>query len=417
MRLSPCLLFGAVLLATSHLGLRAEPVTSVESPFVFQSTADQQKHSNTGTIRYDFGTTTQLDDKYAEHGIEHTFIFVNHSAKAITITEIKPGDICVKKNYVTDGLHNQDRIGTFDYGLFPDILDLPLRVPPEGSVKIFVSIDPIDVFTGPVLQFVDVMVQGQTAPAATLQMLGVLQSGISFSKSILDFHRVAAGKSASQLISITLDRRLHRYTGENLRLKVVSNNPDIHISKFSHVTTNGPETIIKSDEMEIAGPKENAVLDFPGDSTYVFKVTLSPHAPLGIVKGSLSISAPRFPSLLIVMNARVPFDGEVIGDITDDPPLVVFGNVHVGKAVTKSVLIFCPRRPTRLKVVSHNPNIAARLLPTLTKSPHSNGHGVWRLEIALSSHTPLGVVEDKVTINTSSGQRLIVPVFASVSNY
>jgi len=228
-RLLPCLLPSIILLAISLSGPRAEPVKTGDSPFVFQSAADRQKNSNSSLIRYDFGTTTQLDDKYAEHGIEHTFILVNHSAKEITITEIKPGDICVKKNYATNGLHNQDRIGMSDYGLFPDILDLPLRVPPEGKVKIFVSIDPIDIFTGPVLEFADVMVQDQTAPAATLQMSGVLQSGISFSKSVLDFHQVPAGKSATQLISITLDRRLHRFTSNDLRLKVVSNNPDIQV--------------------------------------------------------------------------------------------------------------------------------------------------------------------------------------------
>ena len=190
------------------------PVVRADAPassLVFQTVGGTAQKANPSVIRYDFGTTTQLDDKYALHGIEHTFVLTNSTSQPVTIRELKPSDICIDKDYVTDERHTQTLQNDINTGeVFPDTLDLPIKVAPGAQVKVFVSIDPMDVFPGPVLQSVDVMIQGLTQPAATLQMSGILQSGISFSSPVLDFGQIPAGKGAILPLSITLDRRLHR---------------------------------------------------------------------------------------------------------------------------------------------------------------------------------------------------------------
>ena len=62
--------------------LRADDLPPTGS-FVFKSVNDQQRGTNPCAIQYDFGTTTQLDNKYMTHGIEHIFVLSNTSADSV----------------------------------------------------------------------------------------------------------------------------------------------------------------------------------------------------------------------------------------------------------------------------------------------------------------------------------------------
>ena len=383
--------------------------------FVFKAVNDQQKSINPSAIQYNFGTTTQLDDKYVTHGVEHIFVLSNTSAKAITITDLEPNSICINKNYVTNGRHDQVRqMDITDDEIFPDILPLPTTVAPGSQVSIFVSIDPSDVFSGPVTQSVNVMVQDQASPAAILIMSGTLQNGIAFSPSVLNFHEVTAGSGASLALSVTLDRRLHRHLPFSLDLRLVSNNPDILIRRTPHSHSKAEDTAAASVVVPLPSPKI-IVEDFPKDSVVTYQIILSPHASLGTLKGNISIIAPQYPNIILLVNAQVPVSGEVIGDVTCWPPVVVFGSVPVGTTVTKIVTITSHKNLAQMKAFSSNPNISVRLTPkTIDKSTGTVPGRSWQLEITLGSQTPISSVEDKVSVMTPSGQHLEIPVFASV---
>lgn len=364
-------------------------------------------------IHYDFGVTSALDDKYAEHGIEHTFALVNRSQKDITITELKPSCICIKKSYLTDGQHNQDVIGTSDYGLFPDELKLPMTVAPGTQVKIFVSIDPLSVFPGSVFQSVDVMVQGSDKPLATLQMAGILQSGINFSAPTLDFQKVSAGKAASLSLTVTLDRRLHRSTADNMVIKAISNNSDIVVTRVS-APQSMKGTVLAPDEMQLLEP-ENVLEDFAADTKVVYKVTLLPQARIGVVKGSFSLVAPAYPNLILFVNARIPFAGQVAGDIAASPQQIVFGSVPTGQKATKSVSILSHISAEHLKLTCANPNLSVRLVPYKTAGVTPQYPFSYKLEVTLNPKSPAGVLEENVTLSTPALQHLVVPIAAFVA--
>jgi len=72
---------------------------------------------------------------------------------------------------------------------------------------------------------------------------------------------------------------------------------------------------------------------------------------------------------------------------------------------------------TGLKLVSTNLNLTVRLIPEKGNSSTSEAPFSWQLEVMVNAKAPIGVIEDKVTVTTPSGQKLIVPVFASVSRF
>ncbi len=412
--ISKCLVFFLIAISSVFV-FRPPSSASSEDTFTFQSLVRDKPEIHSGVIRFDFGTTTPLDDKYAQHGIEHTFTLINNSSRVVSITELKPISICVKKFYLTDGQHTQGSVSQYDYGLYPDILTLPAQIAPGAQIKVFVSIDPMSVFTGVVDQSVEVMVQGQEKPAAVLEMSGVLQSGISFSSSTLNFGRVPAGKKVSLFMTITLDRRLHRFLPDNVRLKVISNNGDIQVTKAISAQASPKKKVLISNEITITSPK-NIFDDFPTDTKVIYKVTLLPNAELGDVKGSMSIIAPAYPSLIMLVNARVPFVGEVIGDISASPQVIVFDSVPVGSAATKSITVTLGNSAGSLSLLCHNPNLTAHLVSDSSFKPSPEHSGSYTLQVTLGPTAPVGVLEDKITVVTSSGQHLIVPVFASVSS-
>lgn len=391
---------------------RAQPTDLV----CFRSLGDIESKAETGMILYDFGKTSVLDDKYAFHGIEHTFVLTNPTSHTVTINELKPSCICIDKDYITDDQHTQTLKIDEIQGVFPDVIDLPLTVTPGGQVKVFVSIDPQSIFPGHVLQSVDVMVQGQEKPAATLQISGLLQSGVSFSQDLLDFHKVTAGKVASILVSITLDRRIHRFLPDDIILEASSNNADISVTRIVPFNKTDKKKLPHLNAIRLAAPK-NILQDFASDTKLVYRIDLQPTARIGIIMGSLSLIAPKFPNLLLLVNAHIPFAGEVVGDITASPSLVVFGNVHIGTEATKTVTITTDHPNEQMHLTSSNPNILLKMIKHESSTESFQGNQVWDLEVKLSSKTHIGVVEDKVIITTSSGQHITLPVFASVSNY
>lgn len=383
------------------------------APSTQMASVDAAPANHPNIIHYDFGVTTALDDNYGQHGIEHTFTLANRSQQDITITELKPSCICIKKSYLTDGQHNQDVIGTSDYGLFPDELKLPMTVAPGTQVKIFVSIDPLSVFPGSVFQSVDVIVQGSDKPFATLQMSGILKSGINFSAPTLDFQKVSAGKAASLSLTVTLDRRLHRSTADDMIIKALSNNSDIVVTRVS-----APQSmkgiVLAPDEMQLLEP-ENIVEDFAADTKVVYKVTLLPQARIGVIKGSLSLVAPAYPNLILFVNARIPFAGQVAGDIAASPQQIIFGSVPFGQTATKSVSILSRISAEHLKLTCANSNLSVRLVPSKTGGVAPGYPYSYKLEVTLNPKSPAGVLEENVTLSTPALQHLVVPIAAFVA--
>ena len=364
---------------------------------------------NGKVIRFDFGTLSSLDDKYTEHGIEHTFVLNNSSSQEVTISELKPSCICIHKAYITDGNHTQTRqIDEIQGILLPDVVSLPIKVMPKEQVKFFVSLDPFSVFPGPVLQSVDVMIQGQTSPITTLEMAGVLQSGIDFSTSVLNFHQIKSGKGASALLFLTLDRRLHRSLPDDVILRLISNNPDISVRLINPKFPVTSKISLAPNEFQLLEPN-NALTDFPNNSVIEYRIILSPSAKIGPIKGRLVLIAPQFPSIVLLTNATIPFAGEIIGTITDTPQVIVFGGVTHGQSVSKSITITTRQAGMKLKVVSSHSYLQAELLPVLGQT-HS-----WTLVVKLNSQAPVGDLEDNVTVITPHQEHLLVPVFASVN--
>ncbi len=136
---------------------------------------------------YDFGSRSALDPS----PVTHTFTLEAWAAAPVTVDRLQPSCRCTRA---------APEAGTDALGRF--------TIAPGHAARIDVTFDPSDVLPGAVEKEVYVFVSGQSTPAATLHIRGVLTPPVVFSASSLDFGAVVVGEARTLPLTVTLDPRL-----------------------------------------------------------------------------------------------------------------------------------------------------------------------------------------------------------------
>ena len=304
--------------------------------------------------------------------LEHTFVLANTTDTPLTLDHLEPSCACTTASVVggTDGM-------------------APVVIAPRQTLSVRVSVDPLQLLPGLLHKSVWVFVQGQAAPAATLEMTGALLPAVTFSPPSLSFGRIERGTVLTLLLKATpRPERLEQ--GSELRL--VSPDPDIQVSAVT------PDT-----------PVEHS-----------FRVRLVPHAHIGRLQGKLSL-------VLVPLGAAAGAAGPVVetvswraeaeGDVSAVPSVVGFGVPAAGQAVTRKVRLsgkgIGPNGQV-LTISSSSPYLSAAFLPLPRAVDPTRSPNLVEMELRLDPRVPVGPFEAHLTVTTQSGEQLILPVYAVV---
>lgn len=346
--------------------------------------------------RYSFGDASVLSTT----PIKHTFRLRNDSAAPVTLERLQASCGCTSA--VAGGTSPKTP---------------PFVVASGEEVQINVSVDPTHLAPGNAFKDVWVFLQGQAAPAATLEMVGMVQPAASFSPTVADFGRVSAQNAKSILLTVTLDPRLSK-TGKPPHL--VSSDPNISITLLPEKATGKGAA---SGETHLVSAKNDASL-----VTQRYRIALVPRPRLGVLSAALSLLVPagNNGSVQTPVGATVPVVGEVMGDVSATPGAAVFGSVTAGKSAVMSVTLFGAASDTlrNLKVFSASPFISAVLGKTSSEklavsagltplARQSAARNSCTLTLSASPKMPPGTLQTQVIITTAKGEQLVVPIFIS----
>ena len=146
------------------------------------------------------------------------------------------------------------------------------------TVEVRVAVD-VTHFQGAILKHVWVYVQGNPAPAATLDISAQIPPVITAVPSALDFGRVSAGTSRSLPLTVTVDARLLR---AGMLPALISSNPDVQVQLMAHRML--PSVPLSP---SITGSKTMTRSAVRG----TYRVTILPQAHIGHIFGGLSFAS------------------------------------------------------------------------------------------------------------------------------
>lgn len=128
----------------------------------------------------DFGSVSALDAAQ----ITRTFTLKNDGAAPLTISRLQPSCFCTSASIDSDTLA------------------------PGRQAPVRVTVNTTHLAPGQLEKMVQVFVQGDEQPVATLEMTGELRPALSFSPALLDFGSVSPGKAPFRTLTVTWDPRL-----------------------------------------------------------------------------------------------------------------------------------------------------------------------------------------------------------------
>lgn len=396
----PCLVFGAPSASPELHGVASH------APALLLTIQENKgtQISSLSVASHDCGIVSLLDPLLPGEYIEHVFVLQNPNKVPITVEELQRSDICIVSRIIGDSPKQ-----------------FPLTLAPEAQVQILVGIDPSLTLPGVLRKSVKIMVKGEEAPAATLEMRGIVSSGISLSPSVLDFKNPLAGSGATALLTVSIDSRLPNFLPPGAMIELVSSNPDVQIVPVGNGRPTVSSSVVAIPLPDSEPSQASQQPSSPAIVSRTYKLVLSRAARLGMLTGKMLLRAPGYPSLVILHQSYVPFAGRVMGEISSSPQVVVFGTVTAGKTAVQPITLMGVSKIalTGLKISTANPALSAKLASSTPEdiqgSPSSSPDKVKvTLFVSLGSKAPQGILNSSVTVITASGQHLILPVFASV---
>lgn len=316
--------------------------------------------------RFDFGRISAA----VESEVTHEFPLKNTTGKPLTIRSVRGSCGCMSTLIAKDGK--------------PAALREPLVLQPDEEVRITARIALGGLRPGPLTK--SVTVSGSTGTIAQFELTGSLQPAITVSPQLADFGEVKAGSDAAVEVTVMLDRRAAPKTAPTL------------IAPAGTVQA----VPVRTTDTEKA---EN----FPTPARlYRYRLTLAPKADLGALNGALTFAPTGDPKAdALLRGAPISIAGTVRGAAVSEPELVVMGSVPRLATASRDFHIRCQAniRPTRVSCA--DPRFSATLQPNGTD-------GEYAVTVRLTKPTDLGIVRGIVTVQLSNGQRLQVPVSASV---
>ncbi len=360
--------------AVPFAGLRVAPTAGVQT-----AAPNQGQH--------DFGTVSALDTP----SIEQTFLLSNSTSAPLVLDWFQPSCHCTTVTVE----------GTSTGAVMPTLL-------PGKTLAVHVTVSLADLAPGPLLKTVLVYIKGNPQPAAVLALTGELKPAVTLSPNLLDFGQVELGHPQTLSVTATLDARL---LDKGTLPILASTNSNIRISPQ-------PEVISRLKVSPRMGSKLPASPALVGSRRRTYLVTLLPSAA-GPITGSLSfIPSGHDPKATSVLaNASVLLLGQVIGDLSAQPPVLTFGTVRLGQGTARQIVLTGkdPAEVTAPKITSGSPYVSAKLTaaPLFASGQIQPASRV--LEVTLGANAPLGLLQTQVKISLPNGQCLLVPVSALVS--
>jgi hypothetical protein len=235
-----------------------------------------------------------------------------------------------------------------------------------GTVALRVRLDRRRLKTGPFEKTVQVFVVGRPdRPAATITLVGSLAAAVRFSPAALDFGRAPFGAARIRTVRVWHDPRL----GDRLRL--VATHPDLRIE--------------------------------PDGGGAGFRVTLPEDARLGPVSGLLGFvrESAAVPDTEegFVGGQGVILTGEVVGSFGATVRVIAFGSLRAGYGAIRRIPL--TGDSAGAEVIVSSPRLGARLDGAV-------------LEVRLRPEAAVGGERATVTLTSTRGERLVLPVYLSV---
>lgn len=360
--------------ATARLTVVASAAVTVPAP-------DRGQH--------DFGSVNLLD----QSEVAQAFTLKNPNQFPLTITRLQSACDCVSAL-----AEAKTKTGAAP----PDATTLA----PSDEISLRVALDLTKVAPGAVRKTVVVFAQGQTQPAALLEMTGTVVPAVRFSPPVLDFQRVPVGEASSLALAVTADARLANF---GALPPLVSSNPAIQIRPTAN--------------------KVDAPLERKNSPTVTrnYVLTLAKDTPLGLLSGTVSfahpvessgpapttVTAPSAVAAALKANSAA-LAGQVTGDVSAEPQVVAFGMVPLGQQVLREVTITSTRAAhlTDLKISSDSPWLWARM--TVPKASAVRPL-TQTLEVTIRPNAPAGLLQTRLFIVLANGQKLQLPVTAYIS--
>jgi len=218
--------------------------------------------NQSGRALYDFGRV----NRGKTLPIQHIFVLRNDNKTSLTLTGLKTSCGCT---------HGE---------VLPAVGGKDVVIAPGEQVRVLVSTDPQRVRLGSTINAVLVMVKEQAAPAAFLEMKGVMSTGVSFVPTTLDFGNFSRGAEPSLPLIALVDGDL----GAML--------PNFHLrSTNSDIVVGEP----------VMGGAES------GRQKVSYLIKISPHAGTGLLTGTLSMPGPNSfePLATVLIRGNVKDDG------------------------------------------------------------------------------------------------------------
>jgi len=325
--------------------------------------------------------------------ISEAFELTNNAGKTINVTALRPSCGCTAA--LIEGSSSA----------------LPYALKAGAKMLIRVNIDTFHLTPGKIDKTVSVIAEGQNDPIAVLELTGSVLSAVTFSKPAIDFGRIDAGGESRVYVSLTYAISTEA-TAANIDM--VSSDPNIIIN--SGGKDEGPAAATAGEDTE---PKNHRT----------FNVTLRPGSNIGTLSGRLSAVLQGTTGATLTL-AELPFTGIVTGEITATPQVVAFGTSLHGHTATQQILItgkdvksITTTSPSPYITAAFNSKLidAARVNRPFGAAPTDKNGSVpdsakaVLLTVTLSPKAPAGIIESSITLTTTHGQTLRLPVYGVVT--
>ena len=343
-----------------------------------------------GALRCELGTVDAVETPQ----LERTFVLRNSSKEPVVIERVQSSCGCTSALIGPANTSGKSEAQT---------------VQPGAEIPIKVALSVTHLNPGFTNKFVWVYVKGEVRPAVTIELTADIKACVSFSPRVLEFGRLQAGTSHSVTLTATIDNRLLKGLPEP---QLACSNPDI-------IVTARPVSV------------QNLTVDGRAVSLFTYVVGISPKSRLGVLTGSVSffltlpqapnarpgrapVETPQTVAAVLITAPTVPLSGEVVGKISAAPGSVVFGNIRAGAPIIREITLSASDADALkgLRVVSDSPKVTAELKPS---EPAAGQKQVMTLVVRMNADgVSIGAFQSRVTVETSDGQRLVLPVFAYV---
>ena len=333
--------------------------------------------TNAFTGRFDCGAV----DPIATPRIERAFILRNDGKLPLSITRLKTSCGCESAAFLRDGREQPH----------PEQKTAILLPGEQAEIRLAVSLSGQQGYAKHA--FLWVYGKESTEALASVEIVAQIEPSVIFEPPLLRFSSAVAGSKQTISFSAAFDPRL--------------------LTPGQTIAVTGSSVFIqveaeKSEQLEKRGEKTFRVRSF--------HATLLPAAPSGRISGSVSFGltepAPKPGASPTPLTVSIPFVGERGGTFAASPTLLMFGSLTSGQEI-KRVLLLTAAAPKTLQAAKITSD--SRLLTIRAAPPEAAGSGAaQRLEITLSGQTPPGPFSARVTIETASGEKLVIPVIAQI---